>query len=120
MTGIVNEESVLFSKSSRLLETRPLRVFIITSIYSFIACISTKIGGGVISIREGMLKFSSSGLLGSLLPFGISGPPPFGAVPLVFLLDVVSCVQLRQLLLQIVILFREAFHRSHEGLDLSF
>ena len=67
-----------------------------------------------------MLKFRRSGLLGSLLPSGLSGPPPFGAIPLVFLLDVVSCVLLTQLLLQIVILFHEVLHHSHEGLDLSF
>ena len=67
-----------------------------------------------------MLKFCRSGLLGSLLPSGLSGPPPFGAVPLVFLLDVVSYVPLTQLLLQIVILFREALYHSHEDLDLSF
>ena len=71
--GVVNGESVLFTKSSRSLETRPLRAFIITSICSFIACISAKIGGGAVSIREGMLKFRHSGLLGSLLPFSIVG-----------------------------------------------
>ena len=67
-----------------------------------------------------MLKFRRSGLLGSLLPSGLSGPPPFGAVPLVFLLDVVSCAPLSQLLLQIMVLFCEALYRSREGLDLSF
>ena len=72
---IVNGESVLFTKLSRLLETRPLRAFIIASIYSFIACISAKIGGGVVSMREGMLKFRRSGLLGALLPSGLSGYP---------------------------------------------
>ena len=40
--------------------------------------------------------------------------------PLVFLLDVMSCVPLSQLFLQIMILFREALYRSREGLDLSF
>ena len=65
----------LFTKSSRLLETRPLRVFIITSICSFITCISAKIGGGVVSMREGMLKFHRSGLLGALLPSGLLGSP---------------------------------------------
>ena len=73
--GIVNDESVLFTKSSRSLETHPLKAFIMTSIYSFIACISAKIGGGAVSMREGMLKFRRSGLLGSLLPSGLSGPP---------------------------------------------
>ena len=71
----MNDESVLFTKSSRSLETRPLRAFIIISICSFIACISVKIGGGAVSMREGMLKFRRSGLLGSLLPSGFSSPP---------------------------------------------
>ena len=35
----------------------PLRAFIITSICSFIACISAAIGGGAVSMRDGMLKF---------------------------------------------------------------
>ena len=73
--GMVNGESVLFTKSSRSLETRPLKAFIITSICSFIACISVKIGGGAVSMREGMLKFRRLGLLGSLLPSGLSGTP---------------------------------------------
>ena len=73
--GTVNGESVLFTKSSRSLETRPLRAFIITSICSFIAYIFAKIGGGAVSMREGMLKFRRSGLLGSLLPSGLSSPP---------------------------------------------
>ena len=45
-----------------------------TSICSFIACISARKGGGAVSMREGMLKFRRSGLLGSLLPSGLSGP----------------------------------------------
>ena len=73
--GIVNGESVLFTKLSRSLETCPLRAFIMTFICSFIACISAKMGGGAVFVREGMLKFRRSGLLGSLLPFGLSGPP---------------------------------------------
>ena len=72
---IVNSESVLFTKSSRSLETRPLRAFIITSICSFIAGISATIGGGVVSTRDGMLKFCRSGLLGALLPSGLSSSP---------------------------------------------
>ena len=75
MTKIVNSESVLFTKSSRSLEARPLKAFIITSICSFIACISAKIGGGAVSMREGMLKFRRSGLLSSLLPSGLLSPP---------------------------------------------
>ena len=65
-----------------------------------------------------MLKFRHSDLLGSLLPSFRSSS--FGAVSLVFLLDVMSCVPLSQLLLQIMILFREALYRSRDGLDLSF
>ena len=69
----VNSESVLFTKSSRSLDTRPLRVFIMTSICSFIACISAMIGGGVAFMRDRRLKFFHSGLLGALLPSGVSG-----------------------------------------------
>ena len=71
----VNGESVLFTKSSRSLDTRPLRAFIMTSICSFIACISAIIGGGVTSMRDGRLKLCCSGLLGALLPSGLSGSP---------------------------------------------
>ena len=72
--GTVNGESVLFSKSSRSLETHPLRAFIMTSICSFITCISARMGGKAVSMREGMLRFRRSSLLGSLLPSGLSGP----------------------------------------------
>ena len=70
---MVNGESVLFTKSSRSLEMRPMRAFIMTSICSFIACISVRMGGGVVSMREGVLKFRCFGLLGSLLPSDLSG-----------------------------------------------
>ena len=70
----MNGESVLFTKSSRSLETRHLRAFIMTSICSFIAYISARMGGGVVSMREGVLKFRRSDLLGSLLPSDLSGP----------------------------------------------
>ena len=69
----VNDESVLFTKSSRSLDTHPLRAFIMTSICSFITCISTIIGGGVASMRDERIRFYRSGLLGALLPFGLSG-----------------------------------------------
>ena len=75
LTERVNGESILFTKSSRLLDTLPLRAFIITSICSFITCISTIIGGGVASMRDGRLKFCHSGLLNALLPSGLSGSP---------------------------------------------
>ena len=71
----VNGELVLFSNSSRSLDTRPLRAFIITSICSFIACIFAIISGGVVSMRDGRLRFCRSGLLGALLPSGLSGSP---------------------------------------------
>ena len=70
----VNGESVLFTKSLRSLDTSLLRVFIIIYICSFIACISAIIGGGA-SMRDGRLKFYRSGLLGALLPSGLSGSP---------------------------------------------
>ena len=72
LTEVVNGESILFTKSSRSLDTRPLRAFIITSIYSFIACIFATIGGGAVSMRDGRLRFYRSGLLGALLLSGLS------------------------------------------------
>ena len=68
----MNGESVRLTRSSRSLDTRPLRAFIITSICSFIACISTTTSGGVISVRDGRLTYCHSGLLGALLPFSPS------------------------------------------------
>ena len=67
LTTAVNGESVRLTRSSRSLDTCPLRAFIITSIYSFIACISAKTGGGVVSTRDGMLTFCRSSRLGALL-----------------------------------------------------
>ena len=72
LTKVVNGELVQLTRSSRTLDTRPLRAFIITSIHSFIACISATTGGGVISVRDGRLAFCRSGLLGVLLPSGPS------------------------------------------------
>lgn len=68
LTKVVNGESVRLTRSSRSLDTRPLRTFIITSICSFIACIFATIGGGVASMRDGRLIFCHSSLLGVLLP----------------------------------------------------
>ena len=68
MIEVVNGESVQLTRSARLLDTRPLRVFIITFICSFIACISAATGGGVTSVRDGRLTFCCFGLLGALLP----------------------------------------------------
>ena len=72
LTAAVNGESVWLIRSSRSLDTHPLRAFIITSICSFIACISVKTGGGVTSTRDGMLMFRRSSRLGALLPSGPS------------------------------------------------
>ena len=72
MTEVVNGESVQFTRSSRLVDTRPLRAFIMTSICSFIVCISVIIGGGAKSMRDGRLMFCRSSQLGALLPFGFS------------------------------------------------
>ena len=116
---MVNGKSVLFTKSSRSLETRPLRAFIMTSICSFIACICEDGRWGC--IREGgharIPPLRSTGLITALL---LLKPPSFGAVPLVLLLTVMSRVLLSQLFIQVVILFREAFYCSCEGLNLSF
>ena len=71
LTEKVNDESVWLTRSSRSLDIRPLRAFIITSICSFIAYISAATGGGVTSVRDGRLTFCRSGLLGALL---LSGP----------------------------------------------
>ena len=68
LTAAENRESVRLTRSSRSLNTHPLRAFIITSICSFIACISVKTGGGVASTRDGMLTFCRSSRLGALLP----------------------------------------------------
>ena len=68
----VNGESVRLTRSSRSLDIHPLRVFIITSICSFIACISAKTGGGVASTKDGMLMFRRSNWLEALLPSGPS------------------------------------------------
>ena len=75
LTEIVNSELVLFTKSSRSLDTCPLRALIITSICFFIACISATIGGRAVSMRDERLKFRRSGLLSVLLPSGLSGSP---------------------------------------------
>ena len=68
LTAVVNGESVRLTRSSRLLDTRPLKAFIITSICFFITCISVKTGGGVVSTRDGMLTFCRSSRLRALLP----------------------------------------------------
>ena len=72
LTEAVNGESVRLTRLSRSLDTHPLRAFIITSICSFIACISATTDGRVISVRDGRLTCCCSGLPGALLPSGPS------------------------------------------------
>ena len=72
LTEAVNGESVQLTRSFKSLDTRPLRAFIITTICSFIACISATTGDGVISVKDVMLTFFRSGLLEVLLPSGPS------------------------------------------------
>ena len=81
LTEAMNGESVRLTRSSRSLDTHPLKAFIITSICSFIACISTATGGGVISVRDGRLTFCGSGLLKALLPSGPSRSCRLALVP---------------------------------------
>ena len=81
LTEAVNGELVRLTRSSRSLDTRPLIVFIITSIYSFIACISATTGGGVISMRDRRLTFCRSSLLGALLPSSPSQSCRLALVP---------------------------------------
>ena len=69
LTEAVNGESIRSTRLSRSLDTRPLRAFIITSICSFIACITVITCGGIISMRNGRLIFCHSNLLRALLPF---------------------------------------------------
>ena len=69
---VVKGESVRWTKSSRSLDTRPLRVFIIKSIHSLIICISATMWGGTMSAVDGRLTSDRSSLLGALLPSGPS------------------------------------------------
>ena len=77
----VNGESVRWTRSWRLLDTHPLRAFITMSICSFIACISTTMGGGAILVTDGWLISCRSGLLGALLPSGLSWSLHLALVP---------------------------------------
>ena len=72
LTDVVNGESVWRTKSSRSLDTLPLRAFIIKSIRSFIICISATMWGGAVSVMDGRLMSYRSSLLGTLLPSGPS------------------------------------------------
>ena len=72
VTGAVKGKSILWTNSSRSLDTRPLRVFIIKSILSFITCIFATMCGGIVSVTNRRLVSCHSYLLGALLPFGSS------------------------------------------------
>ena len=72
MTGTVKGESVQWTSLSRSLNTRPLRVFIMKSIISFIISISTTMCGKTVSEADGRLVSCCSSLLGVLLPSGPS------------------------------------------------
>ena len=71
-TDAMNGESILWTKSSWSLDTRPLRAFIKKSIRSFIICIFVTIWRGAISVLDGRLVSCRSCLLGVLLPSGPS------------------------------------------------
>ena len=67
---VVKGELVWWTKSSRSLDTHPLRAFIIRSIRSLIIYISVTMWGGAMSAVDGRLKFGCSGFLGASLPSG--------------------------------------------------
>ena len=68
VTCAVNEESIWWTNSSKLVNTHPLRAFIIMSIFSFIIYISWTMRIASASISKGRLVSSKpSNLLGTLL-----------------------------------------------------
>ena len=72
LMDVVKGESVRWTKSSRSLDTLPLRTFIIRSIRSLIICISATMWGGAMFAVDGRLTSGRSSLLGALLPSGPS------------------------------------------------
>ena len=72
LTEAVNGESIRLTRSSRALDTHPLKAFIMTSICPFIVCISAIIGNGAVSMKDGRLMFCRFDLLWALLPSGLS------------------------------------------------
>ena len=72
VTDAMNGESVWWTKSSRSVDTHPLRAFIIKSIRSFFICILATIWGGTVSVTDRQLVSCHFGLLGVLLPSGPS------------------------------------------------
>ena len=114
---VVKGESVRWTKSSRSLDTRPLRVFIIKSIHSLIICISATMWGGTMSAVDGWLTSDRSSLLGALLP---SGPSWYLLSTLVpsWSSFWVLCPAFLWRSCSSRSWFGEMFHCSHEGLDL--
>ena len=67
VTGAVKGESVRWTSLSKLIDTRPLRAFIIISIFSFIICIFCVMHNTPTSSSEGQLVSYWSRLLATLL-----------------------------------------------------
>ena len=80
VTCAVKGESIRWTSSSRSLDTRPLKEFIIKSIHSFIIYIFATMHGGTVSTVDRWLVSCRSCLLGALLP---SGPSWFFLLALV-------------------------------------
>ena len=70
--GAVKGKSVWWNNLSRLLNTHPLKAFIMKSIPSFIIYISATMCGGAVSVTDGQLVSCRSSLLEVLLPSGPS------------------------------------------------
>ena len=68
VTSVVKVESIQCTNLSRSFDTRPLKVFIMNSILSFIIYISTTMYGGVVSATDGWQVSWCSCLLEALLP----------------------------------------------------
>ena len=66
--GAVKGESVRWTNTSRLLDTRPLRAFIMKSIIFFIICIFATMCASVVSAMDGWLVSCRSCQLRALLP----------------------------------------------------
>ena len=72
VTDVVNGESVQWTNSSRLLDTCPLKAFIMKSIRSFIIYISATMCGWAVYVANGQLVSCRSCLVRALLPSGLS------------------------------------------------
>ena len=116
---MVKGESIQWTKSSRSLDTRPLKVFIIRSIHSLIICISTTMWGGAMSTVDGLTS-NCSGLLGACY---LSAPLSILCLHLCLLDPLPKCYVLRSFNAVILpdrffFFFGEAFHCGRESLDL--